>query len=428
MPASFGTNRALRQTIGVRESGSSGWQLRGVEIRGKMLCKPLKIGLLGFEDPRSVGSYSGTPYHLVHFLREAGHEVRFCGPYPLRFRTMLRSMDKLLRTISGNHIVFERHPLIARQIAGIVDSYAAANPDLDLLLATSVYCVDKRNTRIPIFAWGDTTVAGILGSYSYYSNISSRMIEQSHRAEQRGLSACDQVIFSSRWAANIALQNYNLPAEKVHVITYGANILKSPNRIEMEGIVSRRDRRQCKVILVGVDWVRKGVSKAIKVVGELRKENMDITLQVVGCNPPPGVQIPDYVEVLGRIPKDTPEGKLRFYELLQSAHVFLLPTVAECAAVSSVEANAYGLPVVVSDVGGNASLVAEGINGHLCALEAPSSVWAEALKQVIGEPATYRDQCLRAHAYYENELSWRVAVRRFGELAQSAIQNSGGRT
>ena len=219
---------------------------------------PLKIGLLGIEDPRSMRAYSGIPYHLAHFLREAGHEVRICGPYPLRFRLMLRTMNKLLGTIFGNHIVFERHPLMSRQYAEIVDAYAAANPDLDLLLATSVFYVDKRKTAIPIIAWGDTTVAGVLGSYPYYSNISSRMIEQSHRAEQRGLNACDQVIFSNQWAADIALQHYKLPAEKVHVITYGANILRSPDRIEIEEIVSRRERCPRKVILVGVDWRRKG--------------------------------------------------------------------------------------------------------------------------------------------------------------------------
>lgn len=387
----------------------------------------LKIGLLGMEDPRSVKVYSGTPYHLTHFLREAGHEVRICGPYPLRYPLMLRAMNKTVRTISGNHIVFERHPLMCRQYADIVDGYAAANPDLDLLLATSVFYVDKRKTPIPIFAWGDTTVAGVLGSYPYYSHISSRMIQQCHKAEQRGLSACDQVIFSNQWAADIALQHYKLPAEKVHVITYGANILRSPGRTEIEEIVSRRERCARKVILVGVDWRRKGVSKAIAVIGDLRKEGMDVTLQVVGCNPPPGAQIPNYVEVLGRIPKNTPEGERRFYELLESAHVFLLPTIAECAAVSLVEANAYGLPAVASDVGGNRSLVSEGINGYLCAVNAPSPAWAKALKQVIGQPATYRDQCLRAHAHYEHELSWKVAVRRFGELAQSALRNSGGR-
>jgi glycosyltransferase involved in cell wall biosynthesis len=193
----------------------------------------------------------------------------------------------------------------------------------------------------------------------------------------------------------------------------------------MEEIVRRRGGRPRKVILVGVDWRRKGVSKAIEIIGELRKGGTDVTLQVVGCNPPLGVQVPNFVEVLGRVAKDTPEGQRRFYELLQSAHAFLLPTIAECAAVSSVEANAYGLQVVISDIGGNGSLVAEGINGHLCAVDSPPSVWAEALNQVIGESAAYRDQCLRAHAYYENELSWKVALRRFGKLVQSAISNSG---
>jgi len=387
---------------------------------------PLKIGLLGFEDPRSVKAYSGTPYHLAHFLREAGHEVRVCGPYPLRFYLALRVVDKSLRMIAGKHIVFERHPLISRQYAGIVDRYAASNPDLDILLSTSVYSVDKRKTTIPIFAWGDTTVAGVIGNYPYYTNITARMIAQSHETEQRGLRASDHIVFSSQWAADIALRHYDIPADKVHVINYGANVLRSPDRAEMVDILNRRVVGRYKVILVGVDWVRKGVDKAIEIIGELRKQGMAVTLQVVGCRPPSGVQVPDYVEVLGRVPKDTTEGERRFYELLQSAHAFLLPTVAECAAVSLAEANAYGLPVVASDVGGNGSLVSEGINGHLCALNAPLSVWVETLRKVLGEPDAYRDQCLRAHAHYEKELNWRIAVQRFEQLVRATTQKPGG--
>jgi glycosyltransferase involved in cell wall biosynthesis len=252
------------------------------------------------------------------------------------------------------------------------------------------------------------------------------MVEYSHQVEQRGLDACDQVIFSSQWAAEIALQNYAVPRNKVHVITYGANIIRSPDRSQISEIVGRRNGPPFKAILVGVEWQRKGVSKAIAVVGELRKQGMDMTLRVVGCTPPSGVEVPSYVEVFGRVPKDSPEGERRFCELLQSAHVFLLPTIAECAAVSLAEANAYGLPVVVSDVGGNASLVKEGVNGHLSAIDAPSFVWAEALRKVIDGPVAYRDRCLRAHAYYEDELSWKVAVRRFEEIMRSALRTPGG--
>jgi glycosyltransferase involved in cell wall biosynthesis len=339
---------------------------------------------------------------------------------------MLRAIKKLSRLVLGNHIVLERHPWVSRRYAGIVDGYAAANPDLDLLLATSVFYVDKRKTSIPIVAWGDTTVAGVLGSYPYYSNLGSRMIEQSHRVEQRGLDACDHVIFSNHWAAEIALQNYNLPASKVSVITYGANILRRPSRVQLEEIVKRRIDGPLKAILVGVDWRRKGVDKAIEIIAELRKDGIDIRLRVVGCKPPPGAHVPDYVEVFGRVPKDTPAGEQRYYDLLQSSHVFLLPTVAECAAVSTAEANAYGLPVIVSDVGGNGSLVSEGINGYLCPVDAPAVKWAEALKAILVQPDAYREQCLRAQAYYERELSWTVAVQRFGQLVQSVFQDSEG--
>ena len=93
----------------------------------------LKIGMLGIEDPHNVKASSGTPYHLVHFLREAGHEVRICGPYPLHYPLVTRAVKKISRVLFGSHIVLERHPAISRQYAEIVDGYAKENSDLDLL-------------------------------------------------------------------------------------------------------------------------------------------------------------------------------------------------------------------------------------------------------------------------------------------------------
>src|ERR1700743_1946211 len=99
----------------------------------------LIIGILGIEDPADIRSYSGTPFHLSHFLRASGHTVRPLGPYPLRYRTLVRIQNRLGITLLRRQILLERHQLIARQYPGIVRRYIDDNPDLDLLLATSAF-------------------------------------------------------------------------------------------------------------------------------------------------------------------------------------------------------------------------------------------------------------------------------------------------
>ena len=386
----------------------------------------LKIGLLGVEDPSDVRSYSGTPFHLAHFLRQRGHDVRICGPYPLRFRKSLLFFNRLLNRFFGKHIVWERFPLITRQYRSVIDNYVRANPDLDLLLATSVFYVDKGDTRLPLVAWGDTTVQGVLGLYPYYSGISHRMIEQSQAVEQRALAACTAVIFSSDWAARTAIETYIVDPAKVHVITYGANILESPDAAGLEQLLLERAAKPLTVILVGVDWKRKGVDKAIAAVSVLRERGFEVRLKVVGCKAPAETQVPGFVEVLGRIPKSTPEGNTRFYDLLQTSHAFILPSIAECAAVSLVEANAYGLPVVASNTGGNPSLVKEGVNGHLLDPGAPSELWADALQKILADPADYSRQARNAFALYQEEFRWPVAVMRFEQLVQQLLPGRQG--
>lgn len=383
----------------------------------------LTIGLLGVEDPADVRSYSGTPFHLAHFLRQRGHDVRICGPYPLRYRRILLFLNRLLYRLTKTHLVWERFPLITRQYRKIIENYARANPDLDLLLATSVFYVDSANVRIPLIAWGDTTAQGVIGLYPYYTNIGQSMIAESHAVEQRALTACTGAIFSSEWAARTAIETYDVDPAKVHVITYGANILDSPDAEALERLLLERAATPLTIILVGVDWKRKGVDKAIAAVGVLRERGLPIRLRVVGCQAPAMVQVPDYVDVIGRVPKSTPEGQKRFYELLQTSHAFILPSVAECAAVSLVEANAYGLPVVASNTGGNPSLVQEGLNGYLCDPTAPAEVWADALRKILEDRPTYEKISRSAFALYHSEYRWDIAVIRFERLMQQILQD-----
>jgi glycosyltransferase involved in cell wall biosynthesis len=314
--------------------------------------------------------------------------------------------------------------LIADQYPAIVNRYVDQNPDLDLLLATSVFYLAKVRTRLPIVFWADTTVAGLIGRYQRYQHLSKRTIVRAHAVDQDGLTACDMAIFSNQWAADLALNNYDLSADKVRVIHYGANLLQLPDKLEMARLLQLRHPEQIKLILLGLDWRRKGVAKAIEVVGELRTRGLKAQLHIVGCLPPPGFVVPDFVSLFGRISKATPEGVRQLVELLGGSHLLILPTEAECAAVVLAEANAYGVPFLSSDVGGNASLVRQNFNGVLLPPEAGVSTWAEEAMRILCDRETYERFAWQAYDFFGRQLSWAHAVSRFEQASHDLLGSS----
>lgn len=381
----------------------------------------LRIGLLGIEDPADVRSYSGTSFHLAHFLRAAGNSVSVLGPYPLRHRIPVRLHNRLRRQLTGKEVLWERHRLIAGQYSAIVRKYMEQHPDLDLLLATSVFSVAGVRTRIPVVLWADTTLSGVIGRYARYQNLSKRTVQRSHEVEQAALAACDMAIFSSQWAADVALQSYDLDPGKVRVINYGANLTETPTREQIGRLLTLRGPDPIKLILLGLDWHRKGVAKAIEVAGELRRRGVNVRLQVVGCRPPSGFSVPDYVSLFGKVLKGTREGALQLEKLVGESHLMILPTQAECAAVVLAEASAFGVPFISTDVGGNASLVREGYNGTLLPLQADVSTWADEAMRIVMDREAYERFAWRAYDFFQQRLSWSHAISSFEEAVSDLL-------
>ena len=338
----------------------------------------MKIGLLGIDDPSDIRTYSGTPFHLAHYLRRAGHEVTILGPYKLR-RGRVQIEDRFRRIVTGKQLNPERHPAIANQYNFIVNEYLDHHPDLDVMLAMSPFCIASVRVPVPLICWGDTTFAGVLGAYDryFYHQLSPSTIAQCHRTEQLALSSCDLAIFSNQWAANVARRSYAIAQEKVCVITYGANLLDAPSEEDIRNFIARRSRKTIRMLLIGANWQRKGVDKAIEATSALRRRGLDAHLDVLGCSPPAQYALPGYVSILGQISKATAEGRSKLAELIGTSHLLILPTVAECAAVVLAEASAFGVPVLATDVGGNSSLVHAGINGNLFPLDAASGTMGD---------------------------------------------------
>ena len=235
------------------------------------------------------------------------------------------------------------------------------------------------------------------------------------------MNACRLNIFSSQWAADSAVHDCKIDAAKVRVVEYGANLDENLPQLQHDDVLPRMERRPtdcCNLLCIGVDWHRKGMDFAVEVARELNHLGVNTTLKLVGCPPPPGTVLPDFVQQLGFISKSTPQGQRKLIDLFADAHFFILPSKAETFGIVFAEAAALATPSLATAVGGIPTVIKDGVNGFVFDPTGPAIKWAQQMAAVLSVRANYRDLCMRARREYESRLNWRVAAERVRQLLE----------
>jgi glycosyltransferase involved in cell wall biosynthesis len=238
--------------------------------------------------------------------------------------------------------------------------------------------------------------------------------------EQAALSNCRLAIYSSDWAAETAIHNYQVKESKVKVVPFGANVEGTRDLNDIENTLAGRSKGVCKLLFVGTDWYRKGGDIAVEIARSLNAMGLKTELNVLGCHVEGTV--PSFVSSRGFISKKTSEGRTLIYRLFAESHFLLLPSRADCVPVVIAEAASFGLPVVASNVGGIASAVRDGINGYV--LPSAVDLVPRACSVILGSmenSSGYRQLAIRSFGQYRERLNWQTAGGRIHELLESIM-------
>ena len=122
--------------------------------------------------------------------------------------------------------------------------------------------------------------------------------------------------------------------------------------------------------------------------------------------------ISDRVQFVGAV--DNPADYLR------AADVFVLPSVAEGMSNSLLEAMATALPCVVSGIGGNTDLIADGQTGRLV-MEPTAEAWSKTLLELLENPSEAHRLGTAARQRIDREFAHGVVVDRYLELYRRMI-------
>lgn len=360
-------------------------------------------------------AWSGTVYKVREAIEQAGYTVRWI-PYstPFLARLILKAY-RLYAKLSGKNIVTSQIPLVGKMEARTIDKKRVAECDM-LFFAGGCTVLAPLETRKPVCYLSDATFE-LMVDY-YWSNLAACSLRYGNDLEQRALDKASLVIHSSVWASDSARDYYHVPASKLHVLEFGANIdeseIQAPMRREFGG-----EGNSLNILFSGVNWERKGGEIAVDTVMQLNKAGIRAKLYVAGIrNLPQEHRDNPHVEYIGFLNKNIPEQYARYVRLWQRADILLLPTRAECAGIVYCEAAAYGIPVFTTDTGGTGNYVANGENGYRLPLAATGADFADKIKECICKQEL-SGLSENARRLYKEKLSWSAWSSRFAGIMET---------
>lgn len=201
------------------------------------------------------------------------------------------------------------------------------------------------NTKIPIVATSD-------GSEYQSRQMAGSKESQFSRAwkrEYKILHSLTEIHCTSEWCAASMTQDFDIHNERVKVTRYS---LKSPDVcVELD----RRQNELLNIMFVGNDYQRKG---ALELVDVHQSHFKDVAKLHLFSNEIPFQEYGENVEVHRNI--NQKELIDHWYPMMD---MFVLPSKYDQTPYAIVEALSFGLPVIVSDVGGLPEMVGRGDAG-----------------------------------------------------------------
>jgi glycosyltransferase involved in cell wall biosynthesis len=377
----------------------------------------MKIAYITTYDSSDIHAWSGLGNHILRALQDVGFETENLGNLRERKNRLWMSILKKAYYTKLRSKLYLRD----REKTILMDYSAQVKKKLtsvhyDIVFSPGTIPIAYLETEKPIVFWTDSTFAGMIDFYPSFTNLCAETIKNGNNMEQAALSKCRIAIYSSEWAANTAIQNYDVDPAKVNVVPFGANIRCNRTLEDIHNIVEHKSYDSCKLLFVGLDWYRKGGDKALEVSNLLNQRGLKTELHIAGCNP--AVDLPKFVKQHGFISKKHEKDRKRLEKLFSEAHFLILPSRAECCAIVFAEASSFGLPSLTTRVGGIPTAIEEGRNGWTFPLDGTAKEYCDYIERYMSSKADYRELALSSFKEYSERLNWSSAGKNVYDLIQ----------
>lgn len=366
-------------------------------------------------------NWSGTGYYIAQAIKAQSISLDYVGPLEDKFSLeVINKCKSSYYKFFGKNYIKYIEPLILRDYAKQIFEKLHCTKT-DIVFSASSDSVAYLECDQPIIFWADSTFANVIDFYPAYSNLCKESLETAHSIQSISLEKSKLAIYSSDWAAQTAVDYYNADPEKVKVVPFGANIENKKSIDEIRASIEARPTDKCKLLFLGVDWLRKGGDVALKVAKHLNNSGLNTELTLLGCQPPERESLPSFVKCLGFISKATPHGKSKIDQLIADSHFLILPSIADCTPIVFCEANSLGVPCISRKVGGIPTIIKDNLNGKLFDKDTDPIEYSKYIYNIFADYTQYKELALSAFNEYESRLNWQVSGKKVKELLISVL-------
>lgn len=379
--------------------------------------KPLKIAFLTAEDPKDKSTLSGTIYNTAQALQKHCGDVHYIGPINTKVTKVTGLLNRISLLITKKGYEGGHSILLSKRYAQIIKK-RISKQDFDLIFAPFASTeIAYLETEIPIVYISDTTFHLLQNYYGELSNVLNLSLKEGNKIEKKAIEKADILIYSSKWAATSALDDYGADESKVHEVPFGANIEDVPSP---EEVLKKQKSNKCRLLFLGVDWERKGGSIAFDTLLELEKMGVESELTVCGCVPPEEFEH-ESMTVIPFLDKNDEKQRMELNHLLLDNDFLILPTRSEAFGIVLCEANAFGLPAITTDTGGISSVIQRGKNGYMLSLEAKGKDYAKLIQKIYTNDETYYELVKNSRKIFDETLNWDVWAIQVRELIKKFV-------
>ncbi len=380
-----------------------------------------KIMFLTHRDAKDKREWSGTMYYMAQALSRHAGEVVYAGPYYPRFLFLFLG------------IVNRISILVFRKKYKITYSYLLSlafkryfnrkirkeKPDIVIAVSASGE-VSQIKADCPVIYVGDATFNLLIDRYSNFTNLSRFSKWEANIIENKVFNNAAALVFSSEWAAESAIKEYDVPAEKTYMISYGANMDNLP---AIEKVLEKSIGSSLRLLFLAVDWERKGGDIVFNTFVELQNRGIDVQLTVCGCIPPEKNKNPK-MKVIPFLNKNEKKDGQILYDLLMESNFLFVPSKFDCTPIVFCEANAFGMPVVTTNAGGISSVITEGVNGHMLDTEAGHTEYADILSAYYNNRLDYRQMVKTSRERHDSTLNWDTWGQSLNKLMTDLLKDN----
>lgn len=366
-----------------------------------------------FED---VKNWSGSTHNLCLAIKNAGFDVVWIPMRPNSI--MLHGWSFLMRLLYHGRVHIDHTYFFLKLCARSINVKKLVNCEYIFFPGYSQVIKFLRPVPENVISFSDSSFNQMIGYYwptppvwNYRQGIEGeRFVNMNSKI----------IIKSSKWAADFVSQDTG-GLREANILLFGANVTMSssirPKQIEYRN-------RTLNLLFSGVDWVRKGGEVAVDAVRILNEMGFPAKLTIVGIrNLSETISSKPYVRYEGFLDKSSPSDAEKYRHAFESADFFILPTNAECSCIVSSEASAYGVPILITDTGGMADYVINGVNGYRLSPEATGLDYAKKIIAILRNNE-YESLSRGGINLYKEKLSWDCWSNGFAHLIKCNQQRS----